>query len=254
MPGIATRPDDGKHIEVRGDAAISIPDHSRAVIAIKPGEKTDSMKVVLTVGKGCVVDVIALLDRPLSLEQTSRVGRDSVIRTCGLWLAGGDGRFVSSLEGEGAEMHDVQIFVGRGTDRLRLDSELRHSTASTKGDITIKGVVKDRASADLAGLIKIEKDGAGAESFLSEHVLLLSPHAHASANPELEISNNDVSSRHSASVSRPDWRKIFYLMSRGLAMEDARNLIVEGFLGSAVEKIGKEGMREEIAERMLGAL
>jgi Fe-S cluster assembly scaffold protein SufB len=92
-------------------------------------------------------------------------------------------------------------------------------------------------------MIKIEKNGAGAESFLTQNVILLSPSSHATANPELEIENNDVSSRHAASVSQIDQDKIFYLMSRGISQKDSRKLIVDGFLEAVIEKISIEKVR-----------
>jgi len=95
---------------------------------------------------------------------------------------------------------------------------------------------------------KIEKHASGSNSFLDEHVMLLNPGARADTNPQLEIENNDVSSRHAASVSQIDENKIFYMMARGLKREDARKLIVEGFLGSAVEKIDNKEIKEKVSE------
>jgi Fe-S cluster assembly scaffold protein SufB len=103
-------------------------------------------------------------------------------------------------------------------------------------------------------MIKIEKSGGGAESFLSEHVMLLDPGAHATANPELEIENNDVSSRHAASVSQIDSEKIFYLMSRGLSREESRKMIIEGFLESAIADIPEGKMREELMKKTMAAI
>ncbi|MEW6722996.1 MAG: SufD family Fe-S cluster assembly protein, partial [Candidatus Micrarchaeota archaeon] len=124
----------------------------------------------------------------------------------------------------------------------------------TKGNILVKGIVKDKGAATLDGMIKIEKGGGGAESFLSEHVMHLNPGAHASANPELEIENNDVSSRHAASVSRIDEEKIFYLTTRGISREDAKKLIVEGFLESALGRIRDEKMRKELSGKVMAAI
>ena len=100
----------------------------------------------------------------------------------------------------------------------------------------------------------LDKGARGAESFIAEHVLLLSPDAHAKAEPKLEIENNDVSSSHAASVAPIDQDKVFYLTSRGITDEDARKLIVEGFLGAAVDKIGDEETMELVAKRVAAAL
>jgi Fe-S cluster assembly scaffold protein SufB len=84
--------------------------------------------------------------------------------------------------------------------------------------------------------------------------MLLNPGAHADANPELEIKNNDVQSTHAATVSPIDEEKIFYLMSRGVSREKARRMIVEGFLEAGIEKIKDENFRKIFIERAVAAL
>ena len=239
---------------VSEDTYIRFKDGEVARILIAPSGDSRRIRLDMEAGKGCVISIMAVIERPLTLDIVNRIGAGSIVNTYGLWLSEGRCKVVNSLEGDKSQAHEIQIFVARGKSKLRLGSELRHIGKGTSGDIAVKGVVKDEASADLAGLIRISKSGAGARSFLSEHAILLSPHAHASANPELEIDNNDVASRHSASVSKIDERKIFYLMTRGLAREEARDLIVEGFLGSAIDKISDEGMRDRISSKAFSAL
>lgn len=237
--------------EIQGDAQVDIADGSIATIIIKP--EKDS-KVVLSIGKGCKVRSFVIQEKKASVEQINHVGEDSVIHTYSLWLSDGSGKLLNSLEGARSEAYDVQVFVEKGADRLHLDSVLRHAEKDTKGNILVKGIVRDNAAAKLDGMIKIEKSGGGAESFLSEHVMLLDPGAHATANPELEIENNDVSSRHAASVSQIDSEKIFYLMSRGLSREESRKMIIEGFLESAIADIPEGEMREELMKKTMAAI
>ena len=214
-------------VEVSRGSILEIADGSHPTLVIRP---SGDMKVEVRVGRGCRVRSFIIQEKDARLEQVNHIGEDSRVDTGNIWLAGGSGRVVNSLEGRGAAAYDLHVFVEKGAEKLHLDSVLRHAGPDTKGNILVKGIVREKAGAKLDGMIKIEKNGKGAESFLSEHVMLLNPGAHATANPELEIENNDVSSRHAASVSRIDEEKIFYLMSRGVSREDSRKLIVEGFL------------------------
>ncbi len=238
-------------LEVKGDALVRVPDGTEGVIIVRPSGEA---KVEVRVGKGCRLKIYTLQEAGASIHHVNRVGEGSRVDTFSVWLSGGSGSMLNSLEGPRAEAYDVQVFVEGGEEKLRLDSVLRHASGGTKGNILVKGVVKDAASARLDGMIKIEKDGGGAESFLSEHVILLNPGAHASANPELEIENNDVSSRHAASVSQIEEEKIFYLCSRGLSRVDARKMIVEGFLEAAMDRIPDEGMRKKMMEKAMAAV
>jgi Fe-S cluster assembly scaffold protein SufB len=240
-----------KDMEITGDATLRIADGTRATVVVAPA--ADSV-VELDIGKGCRIEVYLMPENGAGIRQVNRIGEGSRVDTYGIWLDGGSGSLLNSLEGPRSEAYEVQVFVGSGKGRLHLNSVLRHASQDTKGDILVKGVVRDQASARLDGMIRIEKRGGGAESFLSEHVMLLNPGAHASANPELEIENNDVSSRHAASVSQIDEDKIFYMVSRGLPREEARKLIIEGFLGAAVEKVADPRMRGRLMEKAMAAL
>ncbi len=233
---------DARRIEIVSDSAVDIPDGSSATVVIRP--EKDS-KVELRIGKGCSVDSYIIQEREASVSQTNHVGESSVVRSHCLWLSGGRGRVHSLLEGRKAEAYDTHLFVERDSDSLSLDTVLKHIAKDTRGDITVKGVVKDKAEARLEGTITVGKGGSGAESLLSEHVMLLNPGAHATASPELEIENDDVSSTHAASVSQIDEKKIFYLMSRGVSREDAKKLIVEGFLDSGIGRIPDKAFRKE---------
>jgi Fe-S cluster assembly scaffold protein SufB len=237
--------------EVTEDARVEVADGAEATLVIMP---RGDMSVEVFTGRGCRLSSYILQERGSKVRQTNHVGEGSVVSTCSLWLEDGGGTVLNSLEGRGAEAYDLHIFVERGERKLHLDSILRHAERDTKGDILVKGIVRDNAAARLDGMIKIEKNGAGADSFLSEHVMLLNPGAHASANPELEIENNDVTSRHAASVSQIDEEKIFYLVSRGLGREEARRLIIEGFMESAIDRVGDPKMRKRFAELAGGAL
>jgi len=233
---------DSETLKVEDTASLTIEDGAHSTILISP---TKDCTVAIHSGKGCDISIFVIQDKRASLELTNYVDSRSVVRTNCLWRYGGEGRISSILIGEGAEAHDTSVFIEDDLSELRLDSRLVHKVPNTKGDILVKGVVKGKASARLDGLIRVEKGGKGAVSFLSEHAILLDPAAHALANPQLEILNNDVNSRHSASVSRIDESKIFYCMTRGLDSKDAKKLLTEGFLSSALDRIGNENKRKE---------
>jgi Fe-S cluster assembly scaffold protein SufB len=103
--------------------------------------------------------------------------------------------------------------------------------------------VEDQASVVSRGVIEIASKGRGTETFLSDHVLLLDPKAQARAVPKLKIETNDVKASHSASVSRIHPEDLFYMMSRGISKEEAREMYVEGFLAELLEGISGSGLR-----------
>jgi Fe-S cluster assembly scaffold protein SufB len=82
----------------------------------------------------------------------------------------------------------------------------------------------------------MEKSAALSEAVLQDHVLLLSPEAHADSVPGLEIETLEVKAAHAATVGQVDEEELFYLQSRGLEPAEARRLIVLGFLRSLLER------------------
>lgn len=236
-----------RRLEISGDASVEIPDGAEASLVVRPAK---DMELTVTVGKGCSVDCLTIGENSGSLSQENRIGEGSVVRTTSIWLSEGSRRMSNILQGERSEAYDMHLFVGRKGE-LGIDSTLRHAAEDTKGDVLVKGVVYGSAYAGLEGMVKIDKGASGAESFIAEHVLLLSPDAHARARPQLEIEDNDVNSRHAASVTPIDDDKIFYLASRGIGEEDAKKLIVEGFMLSALE--GMEIKRRKMLEWLITA-
>lgn len=187
-----------------------------------------------------------------SLEQKNIAQKHARIYSNVIYFGNGDSKIINALEGDNSEAYDLEIFAVNENKQLAIDTILLHIGKNTSGNILVKGTAKDSAIAKVDGMIKIEKYANGANSFLDEHVMLLNPGARANTNPQLEIENNDVSSRHAASVAQIDENKLFYLQSRGANYKDARKLIVEGFLSSAIERIDNKEIREKTYELITG--
>jgi hypothetical protein len=231
--------------KVSGNAEIEVAESSKASITIAPeGRTTVSVKAA----RDSCTTICAIMEKDSELILTSDIQDNAFVGTSMLWLCGGRAKVVNNLEGDGSRAEELQVFIAKDK-KLHIGSELNQRGRNTSGWITTKGTVDGKAAVDMDGIIRIGKAGAGAQSFLSEHAILLGAHAHANARPELEIENNDVSSRHSASVSRIGEEKIFYLMSRGLSRDEAKGLVVEGFLSAAIERIQDRAVREAIMEK-----
>lgn len=228
-------------ITLSQDSKISIPDNSNLTLILKSDSK---ISLNLEIGKNCNVSTVVLGFNDLNLTQDNFVGENSTLYSYGVWKKGGTYKIVNHLVGKNSCAYDLHLFRESQNNSLKINSILRHANLNTKGNINVRGVADDNSRVTLDGMIKIEKNGTGAESFLTQNVILLSPSAHATANPELEIENNDVSSRHAASVSQIDQDKIFYLMSRGISQKESRKLIIDGFLEAVIEKIPDKKIRD----------
>lgn len=184
------------------------------------------------------------------IERIFSAEKDAKINFIGNWLGGKFtiSKHFASLEKPGSELRDVQIAFGNGLQHFDLTSYAQHLSPYTKSDVVMRGVAKDKARINFYGLVDIEKDAHDADSFLSEHAMLLNPGARANAIPSLQIKNANVRAGHGATVGQIDEEQIFYLMTRGLDESEARKTIVEGFLLPAFDEIRIDFVRERIQE------
>jgi FeS assembly protein SufD len=140
--------------------------------------------------------------------------------------------------GPGASSEDVEIVFGVGNQSFDVMSNLIHRAPHTRGRVLVKSVLKDNSKSLFKGMIKIDKQGRGTESYLAGHAILLDRGAKSDAIPGLEIETNEVKATHSASVAQIDENQIYYLTTRGLSREGAKREIVAGFLEPLSRKMG----------------
>jgi len=160
----------------------------------------------------------------------------------------------SYLTGTGAKADIKTIFVGAGNQRADLVSKVIHIGEHTESNILSHGVMLDEATGIFNGITKIEKGAIKANATQAEKILMLSQNAHADANPILLIDEHDVAAGHAASAGPVDANDIFYLMSRGITENEAKRLIINGFLSPVVSKVpvaGMKGQLEKVIERKL---
>jgi Fe-S cluster assembly protein SufD len=84
--------------------------------------------------------------------------------------------------------------------------------------------------------------------------LLLSETAEADSKPELEIFADDVQCGHGATAGALDEDLKFYLMARGIPEVEAESLLVQAFIGEAVEGIEHAGLRDALMEQVVAWL
>jgi Fe-S cluster assembly protein SufD len=144
------------------------------------------------------------------------------------------------LAEKGASVKFLGLLLGQEKQGLKFKITVHHQAENTKSEVIIKSALKDTSSVFFDGLIKIEKGAKGTNAWLAAHILLLSPKARGIAVPNLEILENEIKAGHATTVGRINDLELFYLMSRGIPEEKAKQLIVEGFLQSLLEQFPKE--------------
>ena len=130
-----------------------------------------------------------------------------------------------------------------------LTSYTRHSGRDTTGILLSKAALMDATRSYMKGLIVIEPTAVGTDSFLGEFGMNLSKKARAVAIPSLEIDQPDCRrAAHSSSVGPIDESQLFYLETRGILPEEARKMIVLGFLEPVVARVPLASAQDRLRE------
>ena len=191
--------------------------------------------------------------------QRAEVGRDAGLDwvALGFGSARGRVRMETRLGGEGAEARVTGAYASHARQHIDFDTTQEHAAPNTTSDLAFRGVLTGRSSAVWRGNIIVDPGAQKTDAFQESRNLLLSKRAHADAIPGLEIQANDVRCTHAAAVAQLDPEQLFYLRSRGLKLEVARRLVIEGFLAALVERFEEGPVRERLAdtlERRLGLI
>ena len=104
------------------------------------------------------------------------------------------------------------------------------------------------------GRVFVHEGAHGTDAEQSNKNLLLSADARVDTKPQLEIFNDDVKCSHGATVGQLEEEELFYLLSRGLHPDLARNLLTYGFAEEIVEKIKFDSIRAQLDEAILNRL
>lgn len=158
------------------------------------------------------------------------------------WVSGSFGSKVSMLyptsvlRGENAKSEFTGVsFAGAGQD-LDTGAKVIHAAKNTSSTINSKSISKDGGNATYRGLVKVNANAHGSKSTVSCESLMLDELSKSDTIPVIDIATDKVEMSHEAKIGKISDEAIFYLMSRGISEEEAKAMIVRGF----VEPISKE--------------
>ena len=170
------------------------------------------------------------------------------------WIEGNFGTQITrsdvetELNGEGSESQIVGAFFGHEDQHFDVNGRVWHNAEHTTADLVTRGVLDDTARSVYEGVQDVGRDAWDTSSYQRENTLMLSDESEADASPKLIINNHDTEASHSATVGQVDQQDLFYMTSRGISPEQARNMLVEGFFVPVLEEIAVEEFRDDVEE------
>lgn len=148
------------------------------------------------------------------------------------------------IGGERAECTMNGAYLLRGKQHADSTTFVDHAVPNSASREFYKGVIDDEARGVFQGKILVRKDAQKTDGQQLNKALLLSRSAEIDSKPELEIYADDVICSHGATAGELDNEALFYLRSRGIDEATARGLLIEAFVGEAVQQIDHTAAQE----------
>jgi Fe-S cluster assembly protein SufD len=131
---------------------------------------------------------------------------------------------------------------GHADTTLVVDHAVPHCTSRE----LVKCVLADQTRAVFQGKVIVRPDAQKTDGKQMAQALMLSPDAEFDSKPELEIYADDVICGHGSTSAEIDPDLVFYLQSRGIPREEAQAILVESFIGEAIDKVENEDVQEAL--------
>ena len=271
---------DGAVIEVAPGATIARPIHLVFAFAGEPAAVF--ARSLVTVGEGAKLTLLESHEGPDGVDYQVNTALDMAVGDAAKVervLIGSQGRsalHVSTLTaalGRAVEFRDSafttggavvrnQLFVRCGgadstldlsgasmlTARQHVDTTMvvDHAVGGCRSREVIKSVLDGQSRNVFQGKIIVRPDAQKTDARMLSNALMLSADVEADNKPELEIFADDVQCGHGATAGSIDENLKFYLMARGIPSAQAEALLIQSFVGEAIDTVTHEGVREAL--------
>ncbi|NJI60483.1 Fe-S cluster assembly protein SufD [Microbacterium oxydans] len=241
----------------RADAHIVIEalEHSSATVVLQhTGSAQYAQNLEIIVRDGAKLTVISLQqwadDAVHASAHQARVGADATLKHFVVSFGGGVVRVNPNVElaGAGSEGYLYGLSYADAGQHLESQVYLHHKGPHTKGDVLYKGALQGQGAHSVwIGDVLIGADATGTDSYEANRNLVLTEGARADSIPNLEIETGDIlGAGHASATGRFDDEQLFYLQARGISEEEARRLVVLGFLTDIVQRLGIPALEAEL--------
>jgi Fe-S cluster assembly protein SufD len=152
--------------------------------------------------------------------------------------------------GDGAKIRIAGANLLKGLQHVDSTLVIDHAARGCESREVFKSVLDGESRAVFQGKIVVQPQAQKTDGKMMTQALLLSDTAESDNKPELEIFADDVQCGHGATSGRLDENLLFYLRARGIPPKEAEALLIQAFVGEAIDGIAHEGVRELLNGRV----
>jgi Fe-S cluster assembly protein SufD len=152
----------------------------------------------------------------------------------------------TKLAGEGLECILNGLYLTRNEQLADHHMIVEHAQPHCASHEYFNGILDDKSKGVFHGRIYVHPIAQKTDAKQTNKNLLLSDDATADTKPQLEIYADDVKCTHGATIGQLNDESIFYLRSRGIGTDTARQMLIHAFAGEIIERVKCEPVREEL--------
>jgi Fe-S cluster assembly protein SufD len=218
--------------------------------------------LIAAIGDGARLDHVRLIEDGREAFNISSgvvtLGARAHFNTFGMTSGASVSRYQANIAfaGEGSQVETNGVNLLNGRQHADTTLFMDHAVPNCGSREIFRAVVDDRAHSVFQGRIVVQPKAQKTDAKMMTRALLLSDEAEADNKPELEIFADDVTCGHGATTGALDESLLFYLRARGLSEKEAQALLIQAFVGEAIESIANDALRElaiSAAQRWLAA-
>lgn len=226
------------------------------VVLSHRGSATYADNVEFIVGDGASLSMISLQewddDSVHVSHQHARLGRDARFTGHNVSLGGDLVRISPSVvyTGPGGDAELYGVYFADGGQHLEHRLLVDHAVPHCRSRVDYRGALQDQdAHAVWIGDVLIRAEAEGTDTYELNRNLVLTDGTRVDSVPNLEILTGEVvGAGHASTSGQLDDEHLFYLQSRGVPRDEARRMVVRGFLGQLIDKIEVAEVRDKVAE------
>jgi Fe-S cluster assembly protein SufD len=247
-------------LRVGKSAGVTLVESYIAADGAKAYQVHDSL--IIAIGDGAGLDHVRLIEDGREAFNVSSamvtLGSRAHFNTFGMTSGSSVSRYqaIIAFAGEGSRVETNGVNLLNGRQHADTTLFLDHAVPNCASREIFRAVVDDRGHSVFQGRIIVRPMAQKTDAKMMTRALLLSDEAEADNKPELEIFADDVTCGHGATSGALDESLLFYLRARGLSEKEAQALLIQAFVGEAIEQIASDALRELVilaAQRWLEA-
>lgn len=249
--------------EAKADESVLAIDNGRQELVVPAGESRQLTVVYRQAGEGQVqvkvekggflkLTTVQLLPVDAQGASSVQVELADTAELEAVAVEAGSAKSVTKMEvnlaGNESKANVYVLYFGHGASQLDMNYVLVQQGRSTEANLHVYGALLGEANKIFRGTLDFRHGSKGSKGYEKEEVVVLSSKVRNRSVPLMLSAEDAVEGHHAVSIGKIDENKLFYLMSRGLDMQEARRLVVEAAFNPVLDRIEDKDLYQELDE------